>query len=90
MESRHRPGNLFDDMAKVAGGAAGTLSGFKSEVESRVRQIVDDLVGKLDLVTREDLDTALALAAKAREEQEALAKRVSDLEAEIARLKSGG
>jgi BMFP domain-containing protein YqiC len=86
MESRNR---LFDDMAKVAGGAAGTLSGLKSEVESRVRQIVDDLVGKLDLVTREDMDAALALAAKAREEQEALGKRVSELEAEIARLKSG-
>jgi BMFP domain-containing protein YqiC len=86
MESRNR---LFDDMAKVAGGAAGTLSGLKSEVESRVRQLVDDLVGKLDLVTREDMDAALALAAKAREEQEALGKRVSELEAEIARLKSG-
>jgi BMFP domain-containing protein YqiC len=85
MESRNR---LFDDMAKVAGGAAGTLSGLKSEVESRVRQIVDDLVGKLDLVTREDMDAALALAAKAREEQEALAKRVSELEAELARLKT--
>jgi BMFP domain-containing protein YqiC len=86
MESRNR---LFDDMAKVAGGAAGTLSGLKSEVESRVRQLVDDLVGKLDLVTREDMDAALALAAKTREEQEALGKRVSELEAEIARLKSG-
>ncbi|MCD6073380.1 MAG: hypothetical protein K0Q70_263 [Rhodospirillales bacterium] len=85
MESRNR---LFDDMAKVAGGAAGTLSGLKSEFESRVRQMVDDLVSKLDLVTREDLDTALALAAKAREEQESLAKRVSELEAEFARLKS--
>jgi BMFP domain-containing protein YqiC len=85
MESRNR---LFDDMAKVAGGAAGTLSGLKSEFESRIRQMVDDLVGKLDLVTREDLDTALALAAKAREEQESLARRVSELEAELARLKS--
>jgi len=85
MESRNR---LFDDMAKVAGGAAGTLSGLKGEVESRVRQIVDDLVGKLDLVTREELDAALAVAAKARAEQEALAKRLDELEAELARLKS--
>jgi BMFP domain-containing protein YqiC len=84
MESRNR---LFDDMAKVAGGAAGTLSGLKSEVESRVRQMVDDVINKLDLVTREDMDTALALAAKAREEQELLSKRVSELEAELARLK---
>lgn len=85
MESRNR---LSDDMAKVAGGAAGTLSGIKTELESRVRQMVDDLVSKLDLVTREELDAALALAAKAREEQETLAKRMSEIEAELARLKS--
>jgi len=85
MESRNR---LFDDVAKVAGGAAGTLSGIKTELESRVRQMVDDLVSKLDLVTREELDTALALAAKAREEQETLAKRVSEIEAELVRLRS--
>ena len=84
MENRNR---LFDDMAKVAGGAAGTLSGLKTEVESRVRQMVEDLVTRLDLATREDLDAALALAAKAREEQEILAKRVGELEAEVARLK---
>ncbi len=85
MDSRNR---LFDDVAKVAGGAAGTLSGLRGEFESRARQMVDDLVAKLDLVTREELDTALALAAKAREEQEALAKRVSEIEAELARLKA--
>jgi len=85
MESRNR---LFDDVAKVAGGAAGTLSGIKTELESRVRQMVDDLVSKLDLVTREELDAALALAAKAREEQETLAKRMNEIEAEIARLRS--
>jgi BMFP domain-containing protein YqiC len=85
MESRNR---LFDDVAKVAGGAAGTLSGIKTELESRVRQMVDDLVSKLDLVTREELDAALALAAKAREEQETITKRMNEIEAEIARLRS--
>jgi BMFP domain-containing protein YqiC len=85
MEGRNR---LFDDMAKVAGGAAGTLSGLRTEFESRVRQMVEDLVSRFDLVTREELDTALAVATKAREEQEALVKRVSEIEAELARLKT--
>jgi BMFP domain-containing protein YqiC len=85
MDSRNR---LFDDMAKVAGGAAGTLSGLRSEFESRVRQMVEDLVSRFDLVTREELDTALALAAKAREEQETMGKRLAEIEAELARLKT--
>ena len=80
--------HLFDDMAKVAGGAAGTLSGLKGEIESRVRQLVGDVVAKLDLVTREELDTALALAAKAREEQETLSKRIAQLEADLAHLRA--
>jgi BMFP domain-containing protein YqiC len=83
MESRNR---LFDDVAKVAGGAAGTLSGIKGEIESRMRQRLDDLVARLDLVTREEFDAVSAVAAKAREEQEALAKRLAELEAELARM----
>lgn len=85
MESRNR---LFDDMAKVAGGAAGTLSGLRAELESRVRQMVEDLVSRFDLVTREELDTALALATKAREEQEVMAQRLAAVEAELAQLKT--
>lgn len=84
METRNR---LFDDVAKVAGSAVGTLSELKNEVESRTRQKLDDMIARLDLVTREEFDSVMAVAVKAREEQEALTKRLSELEAEIARLK---
>ena len=85
MESRNR---LFDDVAKVAGGAAGTLSGIKGEIESRVRQRLDDLVARLDLVTREEFEAISAVAAKAREEQENLTKRLAEIETELAQLKT--
>jgi BMFP domain-containing protein YqiC len=85
MENRNR---LFDDLAKVAGGAAGTLSGIKNEFESRVRQHVDDLVARLDLVTREEYDAVLAVAVKAREEQEKMASRLAEIESELTRLKA--
>ncbi len=85
MESRNR---LFDDVAKVAGGAAGTLSGIKGEIESRMRQMLDDLVARLDLVTREEFDAISAVAAKAREEQEILTKRLGEIEAELSRMKT--
>lgn len=83
MEPRNR---LFDDLAKLAGSAAGSLSGVKTEVEARLRQHLEDLVARLDLVTREDFDTVLAVAIKARAEQETLARRVAELEVLVAKL----
>jgi len=87
MQTRSR---LFEDFAKVASSAAGSLSGLKAEIETRVRQQVEDMVARLDLVTREDFDAVKAVAVKAREEQEQLEKRLAALEAEVARLSATG
>ena len=38
---------FFDDLAKVASGAASTLAGVKQEVEAFTRQQVERLVGAL-------------------------------------------
>ncbi len=87
MQTRTR---LFEDLAKVASGAAGSLSGLKAEVEARMRQQLEDMVARLDLVTREDFDAVRAVAVKAREEQEQLERRLATLEAEVARLAATG
>jgi BMFP domain-containing protein YqiC len=85
MESRSR---LFEDLAKIAGSAAGSLSGLKDEIEARARQRLEDVAARLDLVTREDFDAVLAVAIKAREEQERLERRVTELEAQMQRLQA--
>jgi BMFP domain-containing protein YqiC len=85
MEPRNR---LFDDLAKVAGSAAGSLSGLKAEVEARARQRLDDMMARLELVTREDFEAVLAVVAKAREDQERLERRIAQLEATVARLQA--
>ena len=87
MQTRTR---LFEDLAKVASGAAGSLSGLKAEVEARMRQQFEDMVARLDLVTREDFEAIRAVAVKAREEQEQLERRLAALEAEVARLAATG
>ncbi len=71
---------LFDDLAKLATGAAGTLHGLKSEIEGVVRQRVDRLISELDLVTREEFEAVKAMAAEARRENEALKARLDSLE----------
>jgi BMFP domain-containing protein YqiC len=49
-----------------------------------VRFQVDQMVQRLDLVKREELDAALEVARRAREGQEALEARVAALEARLA------
>ncbi|MCB2101384.1 MAG: accessory factor UbiK family protein [Rhodobacterales bacterium] len=74
---------LFDDLAKVANGAVSTLVGVKDELEALVRQQIERLVTEMDLVPRDEFDAVRATAVKAREEQEALAARVAELEARL-------
>jgi len=77
MQSQNR---FFDDLARVAAGAMGTLSGVKGEVESRLREQLERVLSGMDLVTRDEFEAVKAMAAKARAENEALAARVAALE----------
>jgi BMFP domain-containing protein YqiC len=84
MQSQNR---FFDDLARVAAGAVGTLSGVRSEVESRLRDQLERVLSGMDLVTRDEFEAVKAMAAKARAEQEDMAKRVAELEALVATLR---
>lgn len=83
-------GRIFDDLARVANGAAGTLSGVRHEIEGVVKQRLERVLAEMDLVTRDEFEAVKDVAAKARLEQEALESRVAALEAELARLSKGG
>jgi BMFP domain-containing protein YqiC len=78
MQSEKR---IFDDLAKVLNGMAGTVAGMGREAEAAFRERTREWVGGLDLVTREEFDAVKTLAANARAEADALAKRVAALEA---------
>ena len=78
MQSRNR---VFDDAARVAGGALGTLSGIRREVEGLVRHQIDKMLSGMDLVTRDEFETVRAMAIRAREENELLEARLQALEA---------
>ncbi len=80
MQTRSR---IFDDLAKVAGGAVSTLGGIKAEIEVLVRQQIERLLLNADMVPRDEFDAVKAVAAKARSEQEKLEKRVRALEKKL-------
>jgi BMFP domain-containing protein YqiC len=80
---------LLDDLARLATGALGTLTGVRTEVESRVRDQLERVLSRMDLVTREEFDAVQAMASKARIEQEALLQRIGELEARLVALEAG-
>ena len=80
MQTQNR---LLDDLARVATGALGVAAGMRSEIEARLRDQFDRILSNMDLVTREEFDAVKAMAAKARAEQETLARRVAALEAQL-------
>jgi BMFP domain-containing protein YqiC len=86
MQSQNR---FFDDLARVAAGAAGALSGVRTEIEARARDQLERVLAGMDLVGREEFEATRAMAARARDEQERLLRRVEELEARLAVLEQG-
>lgn len=80
MQTRNR---LFDDIAKVANSAAGTVMGMKDEVEQMIRTRVENFIGEMSLVSREEFDVTKAMIVKSREEQEKLKTRIYELETKL-------
>ena len=75
---------LLDDLARLASGALGSLSGLKEEIEGLVRQRLERLLAEIELVRRDEFEAVKAVAANARAGQEALEARVAALEEALA------
>ena len=86
MQSQNR---FFDDVARVASGAVGAISGVRGEIEARLRDQLERALTGMDVVSREEFEAVKAMAAKAREEQELLLRRVEALEARLAAAPHG-
>ena len=71
------------DFVKLINGAAGTFAGMGREARESARERVREAMGGIDFVSREEFDTVKAMAAKARDENEALKKRLDELEAKL-------
>jgi BMFP domain-containing protein YqiC len=83
MQSQNR---FFDDLARMASGAAGALTGMRGEIEARFRDQLERILAGMDLVSREEFEAARAMAAKAREEQEILLRRIAAVETRLTAL----
>jgi BMFP domain-containing protein YqiC len=80
MQSDNR---LFDDLSKLANGALGTFSGIGKEFEQLVKSRMEQFIGGLDMVRRDEFEAVKAMADKARAENDALAARLAAMEAKL-------
>jgi BMFP domain-containing protein YqiC len=71
---------IFADIAKLLNSAAGTMAGMGREARESARERIKEGLGGLDFVAREEFDAVKDMAAKAREENEKLADRVTVIE----------
>lgn len=85
MQIRNR---LIDDLARIATGALGVASGVREEVEAMLRARFERYLTDLSLVTREEFEAAKDLAARARENEEKLTLRLTELERRVATLEA--
>ncbi|PHR22719.1 MAG: hypothetical protein COA37_11000 [Hoeflea sp.] len=74
---------LLDELAKVMTDAAGAAQGVRREMETAMRSQLERLLNSMDLVKREEFEAVRDMAIKAREENDALAKRLDDLEQKL-------
>lgn len=70
---------LFDDFAKMASSAAGSMMDMKREIEAMVQAKIDSWLAKSHLVTREEFEVVKDMAQKARAENDALRKELEAL-----------
>jgi BMFP domain-containing protein YqiC len=80
---------LFDDLARVASGAMGAISGIRGEVEGQIRQQFERILAQMDLVSREEFEAVKAVAVEARARQEALEEKLAALEAKLSKGSEG-
>ena len=76
---------MFEDAARVAGGAMGTLSGLRREAETIIRHQIDRILSGMDLVTREEFEAVREMAVNARLENAKLEARIAALESSRAK-----
>ncbi|MDP2904516.1 MAG: accessory factor UbiK family protein [Methylovulum sp.] len=71
----------IDDIAsRLASAVPPSLNNLKEDLEKNFHAILQSVLGKLDLVTREEFEVQKMVLAKTRSKLEDLEKRIADIE----------
>jgi BMFP domain-containing protein YqiC len=74
---------FFDDMSRLFTDAAGAARSLGREAEAAIKTQVERLLDGMDLVHREEFEAVRDMAVAARNANEALERRIAELEAKL-------
>lgn len=80
MRSKER---MLDDLARLAGGAVGSLGTIGGQIKGDMKTRLDDLALRLDLVPREEFERVEAMLKESRLQQADMLKRIEALETAV-------
>ncbi|MCW2318456.1 BMFP domain-containing protein YqiC [Rhodoblastus acidophilus] len=81
MQERPR---FFDDMSRLFNDAAGAAKSLGKEAETMIKAQVERMMSTMDIVSREEFEAVRDMAVAARNANDALERRVAELEAKLA------
>lgn len=74
---------ILDDFAKLMTDAAGAAQGLRREAETAFQAQAERFLNNMDIVKREEFEAVREMAARARDENEALKARIEALESKL-------
>jgi hypothetical protein len=80
MQTRNK---LLDDLSKVMTNAMGVAQGAKTEADNAFKNLLNKWLADKEFITREEFDAVKAMAAKSREENQALWSEIEELRARL-------
>ena len=80
------PNRFFDDMSRLFSDAAGAARSLGRESETAIKTQVERLLATMEVVTREEFEVVRDMAVAARNANDALERRINELEEKIAEL----
>jgi BMFP domain-containing protein YqiC len=79
------PGSrFFEDMSRLFTDAAGAARSLGREAEAAIKTQVERLLANMDMVNREEFEAVRDMAVAARNANDALERRIAELEAKLA------
>ncbi|MGL6043304.1 MAG: accessory factor UbiK family protein [Sandaracinobacteroides sp.] len=69
---------IFEDLSRLMSSLAGTMAGAGREAETKMRERLREVMGGVDMVSRDEFEAVKAMAAETRAELEALKARMGE------------
>ena len=81
---------IFDDIAQQFSRVSREFNGDSTVAATRIKALLQSVLQKMDLVSREEFDAQTAVLQRTRMRLQALEKQIAELECRLAQNKTGG